>query len=101
MILFGCRLVKAKNYKSEIRDLAYMEMAFAEAMAVKGRTLPNPPVGAVLVKGGKIVGRGGTQAAGEAHAEIVALRRAGAAAAGATLYVTLEPCAHFGRTPPC
>ncbi len=78
-----------------------MEEAFAEALSVKGKTLPNPPVGAVLVKNGKVVGRGGTQAAGEAHAEIVALRRAGAAAAGATLYVTLEPCGHFGRTPPC
>ena len=78
-----------------------MEQAFAEALAVKGKTLPNPPVGAVLVKNGKVVGRGGTQAAGQAHAEIVALRRAGAAAAGATLYVTLEPCGHFGRTPPC
>ncbi|MCD6023339.1 MAG: ribD [Fibrobacteria bacterium] len=93
--------MKAENYKFTPRDLAFMEMAFAEAMAVKGKTLPNPPVGAVLVKSGKVVGRGGTRPAGEAHAEIVALEQAGAAAAGATLYVTLEPCGHFGRTPPC
>ena len=93
--------MKAKNYKLQKRDAAFMELAFAEALAVKGKTLPNPPVGAVLVKNGKIVGSGGTQPAGEAHAEIVALRQAGAAAAGATLYVTLEPCGHFGPTPPC
>jgi diaminohydroxyphosphoribosylaminopyrimidine deaminase/5-amino-6-(5-phosphoribosylamino)uracil reductase len=62
---------------------------------------PNPAVGAVLVKDGRIVGEGWTQPPGQAHAEIAALRQAGEAARGATLYVTLEPCCHHGRTPPC
>jgi len=83
------------------RDQKFMEMAFAEAEKVKGMTLPNPPVGAVMVKGDHIVAKGGTRPAGQAHAEIVALRRAGVNARGATLYVTLEPCCHFGKTPPC
>jgi diaminohydroxyphosphoribosylaminopyrimidine deaminase/5-amino-6-(5-phosphoribosylamino)uracil reductase len=83
------------------RDKAFMRQAFAEAEAVKGRTLPNPAVGAVLVRKGKVVGRGGTRPAGQAHAEVVALAAAGEAARGATLYVTLEPCCHYGRTPPC
>ena len=78
-----------------------MEAAFAEARKVKGRTLPNPAVGAVLVRRGVVVGKGGTRPAGQAHAEIVALEKAGAKAAGSTLYVTLEPCSHQGRTPPC
>ncbi len=78
-----------------------MGMAFAEAEKVKGKTLPNPPVGAVLVKNGRVIGKGGTRPAGQEHAEIVALERAGSAAKGATLYVTLEPCCHFGKTPPC
>ena len=64
-------------------------------------TDPNPRVGAVLVKGGKVVGQGFHKLAGEAHAEVLALQEAGAAAKGATLYVTLEPCAHQGKTPPC
>ena len=78
-----------------------MEEAFIEATKVKGHTLPNPPVGAVLIKNGKIIGRGGTLPAGQAHAEIVALRQSGEKSTGATLYVTLEPCSHHGRTPPC
>ena len=78
-----------------------MAMAFAEARKVKGKTLPNPAVGAVLVKGGKVVGAGGTGPAGQAHAEIKALAQAGKQARGSTLYVTLEPCGHHGRTPPC
>jgi diaminohydroxyphosphoribosylaminopyrimidine deaminase/5-amino-6-(5-phosphoribosylamino)uracil reductase len=82
-------------------DARFMEMAFAEARKVKGRTLPNPAVGAILVKGGQVVGKGGTRPAGQAHAEIVALERAGAKAKGSTLYVTLEPCSHHGKTPPC
>src|SRR5215472_16385601 len=64
-------------------------------------TDPNPRVGAVVVKDGRIVGRGFHKKAGEAHAEVLALKEAGAAAQGATLYVTLEPCAHQGKTPPC
>ena len=75
------------------------------ALALAGRGLgvvaPNPAVGCVLVKGGRVVGRGWTQPGGRPHAEAEALRRAGAAARGATAYVTLEPCAHHGRTPPC
>jgi diaminohydroxyphosphoribosylaminopyrimidine deaminase/5-amino-6-(5-phosphoribosylamino)uracil reductase len=84
-----------------------MDMAFSEAAAVRGLTLPNPAVGAILVKNGKVIGRGGTRPAGQAHAEIVALEQAAATRGGverikgATLYVTLEPCSHFGRTPPC
>ena len=66
-----------------------------------GRTWPNPAVGAVIVKDGVIVGRGWTQPGGRPHAEVEALRRAGAAARGATLYVTLEPCSHYGKSPPC
>ncbi len=66
-----------------------------------GRTWPNPAVGAVVVKDGVIVGRGWTQPGGRPHAEVEALRRAGAAARGATLYVTLEPCSHYGQSPPC
>jgi diaminohydroxyphosphoribosylaminopyrimidine deaminase/5-amino-6-(5-phosphoribosylamino)uracil reductase len=66
-----------------------------------GRTWPNPSVGAVIVKDGMIVGRGWTQPGGRPHAEIEALRRAGAAARAATLYVTLEPCSHHGKSPPC
>lgn len=66
-----------------------------------GRTSPNPSVGAVVVRNGRIVGRGYTRPVGGPHAEVVALRDAGEKARGATLYVTLEPCAHHGRTPPC
>jgi diaminohydroxyphosphoribosylaminopyrimidine deaminase/5-amino-6-(5-phosphoribosylamino)uracil reductase len=79
----------------------YMRMALAEAARGAGRTSPNPAVGAVLVKGGRVVGRGHHARAGGPHAEIVALRAAGARARGADLYTTLEPCDHQGRTPPC
>jgi diaminohydroxyphosphoribosylaminopyrimidine deaminase/5-amino-6-(5-phosphoribosylamino)uracil reductase len=78
-----------------------MARALTLAQSVLGRTSPNPPVGAVIVKDGREVGEGATRPPGGPHAEIVALRAAGAAAAGAALYVTLEPCCHFGRTPPC
>ena len=79
----------------------YMFRALELARASVGETSPNPPVGAVIVRDGRIVGEGRTRPAGQAHAEIVALREAGELARGATLYVTLEPCSHRGRTPPC
>lgn len=78
-----------------------MRMACRLARKAAGRTSPNPTVGAVLVRGGKIVGTGYHRFAGGDHAEIIALKRAGAKAKGATLYITLEPCSHHGRTPPC
>lgn len=86
---------------SPTRDLEFMEMAYSLAEKARGRTSPNPCVGAVVVKAGRIVGWGYHQEAGQPHAEIVALERAGARARGATLYLTLEPCVHWGRTPPC
>ncbi|HVX31381.1 MAG TPA: bifunctional diaminohydroxyphosphoribosylaminopyrimidine deaminase/5-amino-6-(5-phosphoribosylamino)uracil reductase RibD [Nitrolancea sp.] len=82
-------------------DAAWMRRALALARRAVGRTSPNPAVGAVLVRDGVVVGEGWTAPPGGPHAEIVALRQAGERARDATLYVTLEPCAHFGRTPPC
>ena len=76
-------------------------MACRLARKAAGRTSPNPMVGAVLVRNGRIVGAGYHRFAGGDHAEIVALKQAGAKARGATLYITLEPCSHQGRTPPC
>ena len=78
-----------------------MARAFELARAVLGTTSPNPAVGAVVAQGSQIVGEGATMPPGGAHAEVVALSQASEQAHGATLYVTLEPCAHFGRTPPC
>ncbi|MDZ4866796.1 MAG: bifunctional diaminohydroxyphosphoribosylaminopyrimidine deaminase/5-amino-6-(5-phosphoribosylamino)uracil reductase RibD [Alphaproteobacteria bacterium] len=78
-----------------------MALALNLARRGLGRVWPNPAVGCVIVKDGNIVGRGWTQDGGRPHAETEALRRAGAAARGATAYVTLEPCAHHGKTPPC
>jgi diaminohydroxyphosphoribosylaminopyrimidine deaminase/5-amino-6-(5-phosphoribosylamino)uracil reductase len=82
-------------------DQRFMELALALGRRGLGRTWPNPAVGAVVVKDGVIVGRGWTQGGGRPHAETEALKRAGRAAKGATLYVTLEPCSHQGKTPPC
>ncbi len=79
----------------------YMRMALRLAAKARGQTDPNPMVGAVVVRAGRIVGRGYHRKAGQPHAEVFALADAGAAARGATLYVSLEPCAHAGRTPPC
>ena len=83
------------------RAAVFMRAALAEAAKGIGRTSPNPAVGAVLVKSGQIVARGYHRRAGAPHAEVVAIRRAGARARGAELYTTLEPCNHYGRTPPC
>jgi diaminohydroxyphosphoribosylaminopyrimidine deaminase / 5-amino-6-(5-phosphoribosylamino)uracil reductase len=82
-------------------DELYMRHALDLARKGEGRTCPNPPVGAVIVSGGKIVGSGFHPAAGQSHAEIFALREAGEQARDATAYVTLEPCSHQGRTGPC
>lgn len=82
-------------------DQTYMQMALALAARGRGRTSPNPMVGAVVVNNGSVVGRGFHARAGEAHAEIVAMREAGELNKGATLYITLEPCSHVGKTPPC
>lgn len=82
-------------------DAGYMRRALALAEKGLGETNPNPAVGCVLVRGGRVVGEGYHLRAGGPHAEVVALRAAGARARGATAYVTLEPCAHQGRTPPC
>jgi len=79
----------------------YMNLAMKLALKAKGATSPNPMVGALVVKGGRIIGKGYHQRAGLAHAESTALDEAGFHAKGASLYVTLEPCCHFGRTPPC
>ncbi len=78
-----------------------MSMALKLARRALGRTSPNPAVGAVLVKDGRVVGEGYHHAAGEPHAEVEAIRAAGSDARGAELFVTLEPCNHHGRTPPC
>jgi diaminohydroxyphosphoribosylaminopyrimidine deaminase / 5-amino-6-(5-phosphoribosylamino)uracil reductase len=93
-------LASKANAQASI-DARYMALALTLGRRGLGRTWPNPAVGAVIVKDGMIVGRGWTQPGGRPHAEIEALRRAGAAARGATLYVTLEPCSHYGKSPPC
>ncbi|MBD3239333.1 MAG: bifunctional diaminohydroxyphosphoribosylaminopyrimidine deaminase/5-amino-6-(5-phosphoribosylamino)uracil reductase RibD, partial [Chitinivibrionales bacterium] len=78
-----------------------MQRALELAGRAKGRTFPNPAVGAVIVNAGNVVGEGMTDRCGGPHAEPRALKRAGHDARGATMYVTLEPCCHYGRTPPC
>lgn len=82
-------------------DAQYMRLAWRLGRHGLGRTSPNPPVGAVIVTGGEVVGRGYHRQAGQPHAEVEALAAAGPRARGGTLYVTLEPCNHHGRTPPC
>lgn len=82
-------------------DERFMTLALTEAARGLGRTAPNPPVGCVIVQGDELVGRGFHPRAGEPHAEVFALRDAGERARGGTAYVTLEPCSHHGRTPPC
>jgi diaminohydroxyphosphoribosylaminopyrimidine deaminase/5-amino-6-(5-phosphoribosylamino)uracil reductase len=82
-------------------DQRFMALALTLGRRGLGNAWPNPAVGAVVVKDGAILGRGWTQPGGRPHAEVEALRRASAAARGATLYATLEPCSHHGKTPPC
>jgi diaminohydroxyphosphoribosylaminopyrimidine deaminase / 5-amino-6-(5-phosphoribosylamino)uracil reductase len=82
-------------------DQAWMQKALRLAARGRGRTSPNPMVGAVVVREGRLVGSGWHRRAGEPHAEVLALRQAGDQARGSTVYVSLEPCAHHGRTPPC
>lgn len=84
-----------------INDEQYMKLALELAASARGKTNPNPLVGAVIVNDGCIVGTGLHRKAGEPHAEVHAFRMAGEHAVGATLYVTLEPCSHYGKTPPC
>lgn len=109
-ILARARRTRARTPKKSRRSPAlfdravaqfFMRLALREARRGVGRTSPNPAVGAVLVKGGRVVARGHHARAGGPHAEVVAIRRAGSRARGADLYTTLEPCDHWGKTPPC
>jgi len=90
-----------KSRESKAADQRFMQLALTLGWRGQGLTWPNPAVGAVVVKDGVIIGRGWTQPGGRPHAEPEALKRAGEAARGATLYVTLEPCSHIGKSPPC
>jgi diaminohydroxyphosphoribosylaminopyrimidine deaminase / 5-amino-6-(5-phosphoribosylamino)uracil reductase len=90
-----------QSKQSKAADQRFMDLALTLGRRGQGRTWPNPAVGAVVVKDGVILGRGWTQPGGRPHAEPEALARAGEAARGATLYVTLEPCSHVGKSPPC
>jgi diaminohydroxyphosphoribosylaminopyrimidine deaminase/5-amino-6-(5-phosphoribosylamino)uracil reductase len=83
------------------KDLVFLEMAYGLAEKAMGWSSPNPYVGAVIVKNGTIIGTGYHEKPGKPHAEIIALQKAGLQARNATAYITLEPCVHWGRTPPC
>ncbi|MEO2069241.1 MAG: bifunctional diaminohydroxyphosphoribosylaminopyrimidine deaminase/5-amino-6-(5-phosphoribosylamino)uracil reductase RibD [Desulfurobacteriaceae bacterium] len=84
-----------------ITDEKFMKLAIKEAYKAKGKTLPNPAVGAVIVKDGKVIATGYHEKVGLPHAERIAIEKAGENAKGSILYVTLEPCNHYGKTPPC
>jgi diaminohydroxyphosphoribosylaminopyrimidine deaminase/5-amino-6-(5-phosphoribosylamino)uracil reductase len=86
---------------TDLKDIAYLEMAYGLAEKARGWASPNPYVGAVVVRRDTIIGYGYHERPGRPHAEAIALERAGRAANGSTLYITLEPCVHWGRTPPC
>ncbi|HEY4746442.1 MAG TPA: bifunctional diaminohydroxyphosphoribosylaminopyrimidine deaminase/5-amino-6-(5-phosphoribosylamino)uracil reductase RibD, partial [Steroidobacteraceae bacterium] len=90
-----------KSRDSKAADQRFMQLALTLGRRGQGRTWPNPAVGGVVVRDGVIIGRGWTQPGGRPHAEPEALKRAGEAARDATLYVTLEPCSHVGKSPPC
>src|SRR3979490_489517 len=90
-----------KSRLSKAADQRFMALALALGRRGQGRTWPNPAAGAGVGRDGVLVGRGWREAGGRPHAEPEALRRAGEAARGATLYVTLEPCSHIGKSPPC
>ncbi|WP_200965131.1 bifunctional diaminohydroxyphosphoribosylaminopyrimidine deaminase/5-amino-6-(5-phosphoribosylamino)uracil reductase RibD [Insulibacter thermoxylanivorax] len=92
---------RSLNHRHVLHDEAYMQLALELAAAARGQTDSNPIVGCVIVKDGRIVGLGSHLRRGEAHAEVHALKMAGGEARGSTVYVTLEPCSHRGRTPPC
>jgi diaminohydroxyphosphoribosylaminopyrimidine deaminase/5-amino-6-(5-phosphoribosylamino)uracil reductase len=94
-------LIAAQPTFAARKPMTPMQCAFVLAFKALGTTSPNPAVGAVVVRDGAIIGEGFTLPPGQRHAEIGALQQAGALAQGATLYTTLEPCCHFGRTPPC
>src|SRR5688500_12183189 len=89
------------SQRADERDAAFVRRALMLAKKGWGQTAPNPMVGAVVVKDDVVVGEGYHSRYGAAHAEVEALRVAGDRARGATVYVSLEPCAHFGKTPPC
>src|SRR5262249_44706450 len=93
--------LRAQERPEEVTAEALMRLALAEAEKGRGRTHPNPAVGALVVRRGRVIARGHHERAGLPHAEVNALRSAGARARGADVYVTLEPCNHQGRTPPC
>ena len=88
-----------RNWK--VFDPRYMQMAVTTAEKARGKCSPNPFVGAVIVKDGTLISTGWTQAYGSDHAEVQAIKKAGAECRGAEIYVTLEPCSHYGKTPPC
>ena len=94
-------MTNVTNVAAQPTDQDWMQHALALARRGQYTTRPNPAVGCVLVKDGQLIGEGFHPQAGQPHAEVFALRQAGTQARGATAYVTLEPCAHFGRTPPC
>lgn len=100
--MFQWRIFNRKGFPLfEMNDYDYMNLAISLARSTLGQTSPNPSVGAVLVKDGRLVGTGVHIEAGTPHAEVHAIRSAGSSAKGAIMYVTLEPCSHHGKTPPC
>ena len=95
------RVNRCLRWPATERDTRHLQRAIELAARARGQTSPNPLVGAVVVKDGRVIGEGFTQPPGEPHAERVALAACSEDPAGATMYVSLEPCGHHGRTPPC